>query len=224
MFCFHLDNIFPICSPVIKRKPKVADSNTHSYGPSPPQSSPCVHLLISHAYISFSRSCTLKCCGVSVWGRLSWTCGQSTKSQVTKPCNWTEGTDCSSHKTLKLIGVSTLAWFTKTNVEQYKEDNYAKINWKSWPGLRSLTYKKPPKEITLKCPLSCCFTVGHQFVNKWATLSIPGDVSTGVKGYLKCDISISAKGETIQPGPKASDAEEQIDKYVIICFLHNHKL
>lgn len=44
-------------------------------------------------------------------------------------------------------------------------------------------------------------------------LGIPGDLSTGVKGYVKCDISISAKGETIQPGQKASDAEEQIDKY-----------
>lgn len=50
-------------------------------------------------------------------------------------------------------------------------------------------------------------------------LSIPGDLSTGVKGYVKCDISISAKGETIQPGPKASDAEEQIDKYDMIYFL-----
>lgn len=47
-------------------------------------------------------------------------------------------------------------------------------------------------------------------------LSTPGDLSTGGKGYVKCDISISAKGETIQPGPKASDAEEQISKYDMI--------
>lgn len=51
-------------------------------------------------------------------------------------------------------------------------------------------------------------------------LTQPGDLSTGVKGYVKCDISISAKGETIQPGPKASDAEEQIDKYESVCFLN----
>ncbi|XP_056904113.1 fer-1-like protein 6 [Takifugu flavidus] len=57
---------------------------------------------------------------------------------------------------------------------------------------------------------------GHQFINKWAMLSIPGDISTGFKGYVKCDISISAKGETIQPGPKASDAEEQIDKNLLV--------
>ncbi|XP_073329456.1 fer-1-like protein 6 [Pagrus major] len=57
---------------------------------------------------------------------------------------------------------------------------------------------------------------GHQFINKWAMLTNPGDISTGVKGYVKCDISVSAKGDAMQPGPKASDAEEQIDKSLLI--------
>ncbi|XP_056245789.1 fer-1-like protein 6 [Seriola aureovittata] len=57
---------------------------------------------------------------------------------------------------------------------------------------------------------------GHQFVNKWAMLTNPGDISTGVKGYVKCDISVSAKGDSVQPGPKTSDAEEQIDKNLLI--------
>ncbi|CAN9498589.1 unnamed protein product [Ophioblennius macclurei] len=57
---------------------------------------------------------------------------------------------------------------------------------------------------------------GHQFTNKWAMLTNPGDISTGVKGYVKCDISVSAKGDAVQPGPKASDAEEQIDKNLLI--------
>ncbi|XP_078796311.1 fer-1-like protein 6 isoform X2 [Oryzias latipes] len=57
---------------------------------------------------------------------------------------------------------------------------------------------------------------GHQFINKWAMLTNPGDVSTGVKGYIKCDISVSAKGESTKPGSKASDAEEQIDKNLLI--------
>ncbi|XP_070831835.1 fer-1-like protein 6 [Chaetodon trifascialis] len=56
---------------------------------------------------------------------------------------------------------------------------------------------------------------GHQFVNKWAMLTNPGDISTGVKGYVKCDISVSAKGDAMQPGPKAS-TEEQIDKNLLI--------
>ncbi|XP_067458695.1 fer-1-like protein 6 [Thunnus thynnus] len=57
---------------------------------------------------------------------------------------------------------------------------------------------------------------GHQFINKWAMLTNPGDISTGVKGYVKCDISVSAKGDAMQPGLKASDAEEQIDKNLLI--------
>nr|XP_046260385.1 fer-1-like protein 6 isoform X2 [Scatophagus argus] len=57
---------------------------------------------------------------------------------------------------------------------------------------------------------------GHQFINKWAMLTNPGDISTGIKGYVKCDISISAKGDAMQPGLKASDAEEQIDKNLLL--------
>uniref|UniRef100_A0AAX7T783 C2 domain-containing protein n=1 Tax=Astatotilapia calliptera TaxID=8154 RepID=A0AAX7T783_ASTCA len=57
---------------------------------------------------------------------------------------------------------------------------------------------------------------GHQFINKWAMLTEGGDISTGVKGYIKCDISLSSKGDTMQPGQKASDAEEQIDKNLLI--------
>ncbi|KAK5890071.1 hypothetical protein CesoFtcFv8_013638 [Champsocephalus esox] len=57
---------------------------------------------------------------------------------------------------------------------------------------------------------------GHQFVNKWAMLTNPVDISTGVKGYVKCDICVSAKGDNMQPGPKASDADEQIDKNLLI--------
>lgn len=47
-------------------------------------------------------------------------------------------------------------------------------------------------------------------------LTNPGDLSTGVKGYVKCDISISAKGDAMQPGQKASDSEEQISKYDVL--------
>lgn len=54
--------------------------------------------------------------------------------------------------------------------------------------------------------------LGHQFTNKWAVLTDPADIRTGVKGYLKCDISVMGKGDAIQPSQKTSDAEEQIDK------------
>ncbi|KAM6955134.1 fer-1-like protein 6 [Lycodopsis pacificus] len=57
---------------------------------------------------------------------------------------------------------------------------------------------------------------GHRFTNKWAMLTNPSDISTGVKGYVKCDISVSAKGDATQPGPKSSDAAEEINKNLLI--------
>lgn len=55
-------------------------------------------------------------------------------------------------------------------------------------------------------------SLGRQFTNKWAVLTDPSDLSTGVKGYVKCDISVSGKGDAKPPGQKASDAEEVIEK------------
>ncbi|XP_062862723.1 fer-1-like protein 6 [Trichomycterus rosablanca] len=53
---------------------------------------------------------------------------------------------------------------------------------------------------------------GHQFTNKWAALFDPLDVRTGVKGHLKCDICVTAKGDVLPRSQKFSDAEEQIEK------------
>lgn len=83
-----------------------------------------------------------------------------------------------------------------------------------------LTYCKQAA-LLVSFTFSLCLS-GHQFVNKWAMLTNPGDISTGVKGYVKCDISVSAKGDAVQPGPKASDADEQIDKYDIHYFSSQH--
>ncbi|XP_073446400.1 fer-1-like protein 6 [Dendrobates tinctorius] len=57
---------------------------------------------------------------------------------------------------------------------------------------------------------------GHQFFDKWAVLTDPSDIRTGVKGYLKCDISVAGKGDSIQSSQKISDAEEQIEKNLLI--------
>ncbi|KAG8441622.1 hypothetical protein GDO86_010709 [Hymenochirus boettgeri] len=57
---------------------------------------------------------------------------------------------------------------------------------------------------------------GHQFTDKWALLTDPGDIRTGVKGYLKCDISVTGKGDSIQAPQKVSDAEEQIEKNLLV--------
>ncbi|KAM4704919.1 fer-1-like protein 6 [Rhinophrynus dorsalis] len=57
---------------------------------------------------------------------------------------------------------------------------------------------------------------GHQFSDKWAVLTDPADIRTGVKGYLKCDISVAGKGDSVQSSQKISDAEEQIEKNLLV--------
>ncbi|XP_067888777.1 fer-1-like protein 6 [Heterodontus francisci] len=58
---------------------------------------------------------------------------------------------------------------------------------------------------------------GHQFCNKWAPLTDPSHIKTGVKGYLKCDISVAGKGDSMQTSQKTSEAtEEQIEKNLLI--------
>ncbi|XP_003408227.2 fer-1-like protein 6 [Loxodonta africana] len=57
---------------------------------------------------------------------------------------------------------------------------------------------------------------GHQFCDKWALLTDPGDIRTGTKGYLKCDISVTGKGDVLKTNPKTFDAEEQIEKNLLI--------
>ncbi|KAB0399975.1 hypothetical protein E2I00_014198, partial [Balaenoptera physalus] len=57
---------------------------------------------------------------------------------------------------------------------------------------------------------------GHQFSDKWALLMDPGNIRTGTKGYLKCDISVTGKGDVLKRNPKTSDAKEQIEKNLLI--------
>lgn len=38
----------------------------------------------------------------------------------------------------------------------------------------------------------------HQFYHKWAVLLDPKDVEAGPKGYIKCDITISGRGQTVK--------------------------
>lgn len=57
---------------------------------------------------------------------------------------------------------------------------------------------------------------GHQFSDKWALLTDPADIRTGVKGYLKVDITVAGKGDSVQSSQKVSDAEEQIEKNLLV--------
>ncbi|KAM7122061.1 fer-1-like protein 6 [Ciconia maguari] len=57
---------------------------------------------------------------------------------------------------------------------------------------------------------------GHQFCDKWALLTDPADIRTGAKGYLKCDISVTGKGDAIQATQKTADTDEQIERNLLI--------
>uniref|UniRef100_A0A7N8WV57 Otoferlin n=1 Tax=Mastacembelus armatus TaxID=205130 RepID=A0A7N8WV57_9TELE len=48
----------------------------------------------------------------------------------------------------------------------------------------------------------------HQFYHKWALLSDPDDITAGCKGYVKCDIAVVAKGDTIKTPHKANESED----------------
>ncbi|XP_037550766.1 otoferlin [Nematolebias whitei] len=48
----------------------------------------------------------------------------------------------------------------------------------------------------------------HQFYHKWALLSDPEDITAGCKGYVKCDVAVVAKGDTIKTPHKANESDE----------------
>lgn len=59
----------------------------------------------------------------------------------------------------------------------------------------------------------------HQFYHKWALLTDPDDIAGGPKGYLKCDISVIGKGDTIKIPPKTEKDEDDIEAWVYTAVL-----
>ena len=56
-----------------------------------------------------------------------------------------------------------------------------------------------------------CSSADHQFYHKWALLTDPDDIAAGPKGYLKCDISVIGKGDTVKIPPKSEKDEDDIE-------------
>nr|XP_013189195.1 unnamed protein product [Amyelois transitella] len=56
----------------------------------------------------------------------------------------------------------------------------------------------------------------RQFYHKWALLTDPDDVGSGAKGYLKCDISVIGKGDTIKIPPKSEKDEDDIEANLLL--------
>ncbi|XP_078397631.1 otoferlin isoform X1 [Cetorhinus maximus] len=48
----------------------------------------------------------------------------------------------------------------------------------------------------------------HQFYHKWAIICDPGDITAGVKGYVKCDIAVVGKGDNIKTPHKSNETDE----------------
>lgn len=57
------------------------------------------------------------------------------------------------------------------------------------------------------------FVIDHQFYHKWALLTDPDDFISGPKGYLKCDIGIIGKGDTVKIPQKSEKDLDDIEAY-----------
>lgn len=92
------------------------------------------------------------------------------------------------------------------------------------PSTPSLVRKSQPINYEFITPISqrvflLIRSSEHQFYHKWALLSDPDDISAGCKGYVKCDVSVVAKGDTMKTPHKASEADEDdIEGYFFLTF------
>ncbi|KAM6298716.1 fer-1-like protein 4 [Aegotheles albertisi] len=49
----------------------------------------------------------------------------------------------------------------------------------------------------------------HRFFHKWAVISDPTDTRAGVKGFVKCNISVTARGDTVSSLPTSSSSRDE---------------
>ncbi|XP_072153878.1 otoferlin [Bemisia tabaci] len=56
----------------------------------------------------------------------------------------------------------------------------------------------------------------HQFYHRWALLTDPEDIAGGPKGYLKCDISVVGKGDSVKVPPKSEKDEDDIEANLLL--------
>ncbi|XP_013379026.1 otoferlin isoform X3 [Lingula anatina] len=56
----------------------------------------------------------------------------------------------------------------------------------------------------------------HQFYHKWAMLTDPDDINGGAKGFLKCDIAVVGKGDSVKVPPKSDADEDDIEANLLL--------
>lgn len=69
-------------------------------------------------------------------------------------------------------------------------------------------------KVTNGCSFYCnlyYYPSDHQFFHKWALLTDPEDFISGPKGYLKCDIGIIGKGDTVKVPQKSEKDPDDIE-------------
>ncbi|XP_009577365.1 PREDICTED: fer-1-like protein 4, partial [Fulmarus glacialis] len=49
----------------------------------------------------------------------------------------------------------------------------------------------------------------HRFFQKWAVISDPTDTRAGVKGFVKCNISVTARGDVVSSLPTSSGSQDE---------------
>lgn len=79
---------------------------------------------------------------------------------------------------------------------------------------KTYTFKDGSRSILMK--VIPVHPVDHQFYHKWALLTDPDDVAGGPKGYLKCDISVIGKGDTVKIPPKSEKDEDDIEGNLLL--------
>lgn len=65
--------------------------------------------------------------------------------------------------------------------------------------------------IFFRCILTLHFHIDHLFFHKWALLTDPDDFLSGPKGYLKCDVGIIGKGDTVKVPPRSDKDPDDIE-------------
>lgn len=59
--------------------------------------------------------------------------------------------------------------------------------------------------------INSAFPTDHLFYHKWALLSDPEDFLSGPKGYLKCDVGIIGKGDSVKVPPRSEKDPDDIE-------------
>lgn len=64
---------------------------------------------------------------------------------------------------------------------------------------------------TFSCYILMLHFADHLFFHKWALLTDPDDFLSGPKGYLKCDVGIIGKGDTVKVPPRSDKDPDDIE-------------